>query len=370
MFRNDARGRLLAEVNWADLSRFPVSLFGLFEGLVGLLFGLRHVAAAASTGCGYRTAAVLRGLGRTVAFLLIGPLAASNVLMLFLLAGAVVAEVRENGSFAGPLGDFYSRIACGLAVVVGVWLGWRLRRIEVYRWLFRSLAVIALVVLAAALTLQAAGRANDIWGWGGMEALLRQLPPKPGEAAPPTEKSSGGVLFFVAVAVFPMAIAFVSATLASFAALVVYAVFLATRPDNHARRSALVAAMLPCAMVFGWCVLIPFAWVVSGALISAPSWLSADFKNVYHTLLEFLLARLPLVYMGLGLIVLAALLALFSWSRKKVVDNEDKRLIVASLVLAALAVITAVLTVVFVLGLFSVVTVFDELQGSINKTAL
>jgi hypothetical protein len=54
VLRDDANRRELAEVHWADLSRFPVSLLGFVEGAFAVLFGLGTSPTRRPTGWGWR----------------------------------------------------------------------------------------------------------------------------------------------------------------------------------------------------------------------------------------------------------------------------------------------------------------------------
>jgi len=328
VFRDDAHGRVLAEVNWADLSRFPVSLFGLFEGMFSLLFGLRHVAAAAAAPNTYRFADTLRGLGRTTAFLLIGPLAATNLLMLCLLVSAAVADWIAEESFAGPAGDACARVGCVLAAAVGGAMWWWLRS-NVYRWMGGSLVVTSVGVLAAAVALQQSGHTADVWEIPGMNVLTAKLRAKADEAHKPPDAYTGGVVLYAAIAVQPMAVAFFGANAAAQAALLVYLFCFSWKRDRHAHRSALAATVLPFAMLFGWCILIPFAWLVTGVPVSEKLGLSSAFRDAYQLLLDFILGDLPLWFMVLAGLVVAGGVAGLVWWWQKPVDSPHKRLIVA-----------------------------------------
>ena len=147
------RSATMAEVHWADLSQFPVSLFGAVGGLFGLLFGLRYPAYQAVDGLKAWPASAIRALGRLATAVLIGPIAATNLAMLALFITAVISDWVTDGVHAySPFGDVLTGFA--VLVMVGLVGAISLARPtnQVVRLIGVSLAVVAgLVILSSAL---------------------------------------------------------------------------------------------------------------------------------------------------------------------------------------------------------------------------
>ena len=212
---------------------------------------------------------------------------------------------------------------------------WWLRRSEVCRWIGGSLAVLAVVVLAAGLSAQYWGRTADVWqspAWTTSRETLREG--RGGPQAAGQVQGRGGVLRR------DRGTSDGGGVLANFAllALLVYLTCFSWKRDRDAHRSALAATLLPFAMLFAWCILIPFAWLVTGVPASEKLGLSKAFQDIYQILLDFILGDLPLWFMVLGVMAAAGGVAGVVWWWQKPVDSPHKRLIVAWWILAALAV--------------------------------
>jgi len=111
----------LSEVFWGDISHVRAGRFGLFQGLLAVLFGLRFVAHQAASQRGW-AARMLRWTGDRCADLLEAPLAAVNVIMAVLMIVGVAllrfAEpVYNNWQFANWIVMGTALLTLGIAVM-------------------------------------------------------------------------------------------------------------------------------------------------------------------------------------------------------------------------------------------------------------
>lgn len=270
------------------------------------------------------------------------------------------------GAFAGDAGEPLPPFACVLASLTGLgmagffhrpekyapppgtpaaftrvgWTGY-LPRASEYRWIGVSLFVLSIAVLAAVMTLQYMGSSASVWQtkYVGLPVLEHKLGDMATNDSRPRGAYTGGVMVYAAAAIIPMGTAFIAATALAFLGLAVYLpyrLYRCFRPDPDRSYAALVAALLPFAMLFGWLAVIPFAWVLSGVFVSTQSWLSAPFKKVYQALLDNLMGDLPLMIFGLGVLAVAGVVAAVVWHLARALDRREKRMIVASLIIGAL----------------------------------
>ncbi len=333
---DDRRGDLLAEVHWADLSRFPISLLGLAEGFFGVSFGLRYIAYQVVHGLDAPGAGLLRCLGRWSTALLVGPIAALSLLLLFLLLGAAVADWVEVGSFASsPHGDYAGAIACLVAVGVGVALASFLGRNQVLRMVGLSLTGSAGVVLGLALATRAFDPTRRVWGIPRL-ALLRDELERAG-------LPHGGIILHAAFCDMMVGLCLLGILLALALSSLVLAWLVLACPRVHARNSALVATLLPFLMVYGWGLVIPMAWAAIGRVLPG----GAGFHTTLDVLLSLGTALLPCLLLILAAVGVTTLIVFSLWWRRRVrlgrapdirqVADDGARLIVAPWLLGVIA---------------------------------
>ncbi|WP_435008834.1 hypothetical protein P12x_000083 [Tundrisphaera lichenicola] len=292
----DRNGSLvIAEVHWADLSNFPVNLFGLVPGFFTVLFGLRYIAYQAVDGLGDPGAKALRWIVRAATGMLIGPLAATSLLLLCLVLGAAILD-QPSGAFyrKTPEGDYVAGLCALGALLSGALLTWRLHDNQVLCLIGASLRLVALALLGAVfigLAVHHLGFPRDRWHFFG----------------------EGIISYIVLVAtkiLFPVIVVISSLLLTSLFVLIRMAI--ASR-DRSLLTSAGVAASVPFVMTMAWSIVVPISWAAVGQALRLSPCALHDLYRPFEAnpmLLTWLLSLL------IVLLVVVVVPVLFRWSRR------------------------------------------------------
>jgi MFS family permease len=321
---------VLAEVHWADLSRLPISMYGLVSGFFAVLFGLRYVAYQAVDGLDAPGAGALRRLVRAATTLVIGPYAAMSLLALFILLGGVLADRLSIPYERSPDVDYFASLSTGTALLVGALLARCYRGHQVLSLLGTSLCGVASTLLAVVgIGLLASGRGPGLLGellvfgqgfstWSDALDLL-------------------WVLIFVTIGLIQLAI------------LAVLGWMAATVRERPKLTSAAVAASLPFVMTFAWSIVMPLVWAAAGTLIPV----SQEYKDHYQSwLAEAAPLWDPYYYVLLPFFVVFLMVVAW-WFRRRNrprLEDDGARLIVNAWLqwgIVALYVVAAVLALLF-----------------------
>jgi hypothetical protein len=371
---DDAAGVTVAEVHWADLSRFSVSVLGLVEGFFGVLFGLRYIAYQALSKLDAPGVTWLRRLSRWITGILIGPAAAMNVLVLLLLAGSLIADQFVRGSFVvSPFGDVVAVVVClvgiGLGVFVALWWGENQLLRTIGWWLVGN----AVVVLVFAVVVWAGGPSHHEWCWKSplVEEWKKELD-RPGGpraklptdcsavASPPSRQPWAGLLTTAVFANLLLGGYFVALHIIALVSAVVYLRCLwhaKSRPE--VRRAATVAFLLPFVMLFAWAVVVPTAWVGLEVGLEKVFPGSPFLIAVYHALLVIVMPALAVMYsftLVVGVVAVGVWLfwALRQWRLRRgdwpALPDDGRRLLLAATLQWVLGLLYVIVAIAVVCG--------------------